>query len=301
MGRLCFAAALAGGLLLAGHGLAQEDLVFRSDVRLVRLLATVKNGQDQPVGGLDKADFAVIDSGVPQEIAAFERYTLQPLSISLLVDTSGSTAKELKGEISAATKFLRALTKDGNPLDALSFYSFNQDVTQQTGFTRSPARVEKLVDRLTSEAGTSLYDALTLASEPLARRDGRHVIIVVTDGGDTTSARTYQDALRALHAADAILFPIVITPIRNAAGRNVGGENALTTLAQSTGGRAFFPDAVASLEDTFGEILRDLRTQYLIAYYPRGLPAASSPFRRVRITLKKTDLRASTRDGYYEK
>ena len=164
--------------------IAQEDPIFRSDVKLVRLLATVKNAQGQVVGGLEKADFTLTDSGVPQEIAAFERYTSQPLSITLLVDTSGSTAKDLRAEISAATKFLRALTKDGNPMDALSFYSFNQDVTQQTGFTRTPSRVEKLVDRLVAEAGTSLYDALTLSSVPLSKRDGRHVVIVITDGGD---------------------------------------------------------------------------------------------------------------------
>jgi Ca-activated chloride channel homolog len=289
--------------LFAASGFAQNDAdpVFRSDVKLVRLITTVKNAQGQPVGGLTKSDFTVVDSGVPQEIAAFESYTAQPLSITLLVDTSGSTAKDLKAEISAVGKFLKALTKVGNPMDALSFYSFNQDVTQQTGFTRTPERVERLADRLLAEAGTSLYDALTLAAEPLSKRDGRHVAIVITDGGDTTSARTYQDALRSLHAADAILFPIVIVPIHNGAGRNTGGENALTTLAQSTGGRPFFPDAVVKLEDTFAQILRDLRTQYLIGYYPRGLPAAASPFRRVKLTLKRTDLQASTRDGYYER
>src|SRR5262249_19074190 len=152
------------------------------------------------------------------------------LSIALLVDTSGSTARELKNEITAATKFLRTLTKDGNEKDALAFYSFNHDVTQRTGYTRSSSRIEKLIEELVADAGTSLYDALTLASEPLSKREGRHVIILITDGGDTTSVRTYQDALRSLHAADAILFPIVITPIHSDAGRNVGGENALTTL-----------------------------------------------------------------------
>jgi Ca-activated chloride channel family protein len=304
MGRLSIAVALGAFALATGFSQAQApdnaEPAFRSDVRLVRLLATVKNAQGQPVGGLEKDDFTVTDSGVPQEIATFERYTAQPLSIALLVDTSGSTARELKGEITAATKFLQTLTKDGNEKDALSFYSFNHDVTQRTGYTRSSARIEKLIAELLSDAGTSMYDALTLACEPLSKREGRHVVILITDGGDTTSVRTYQDALRSLHAADAILFPIVITPIHSESGRNVGGENALTTLSQSTGGRSFFPDA-KRLEETFGEILRDLRTQYLIGYYPRKLPASTNPFRRVRVNVKRPDLQASTRDGYYER
>ncbi len=317
MGRFRAAAALlvfaAIGYRESAWAQGDADPVFRSDVRLVRLLATVKNAQGQAVGGLQKDDFAILDSGVPQEIAAFERYTAQPLSVALLVDTSGSTAKELKGEITAATKFLKALAKEGNPNDALSFYSFNQDVTQQTGYTRAASRIERLVERLVSDAGTSIYDALTLASEPLSTREGRHIIVLITDGGDTTSIRTYQDALRSLHASDAILFPIVVVPIHNGAGRNTGGENALTTLAQSTGGKTFLADSAASLEAAFTEILRDLRTQYLIGYYPRGLPSASTsttssvttssvPFRRVRLSLpKRADLQASTRDGYYEK
>ena len=160
MGPASLAAFLVAAVCFAQ---GNPDPVFRSDVRLVRLLTTVKNAQGQTIGGLQKDDFTVIDSGVPQEIAAFERYTAQPLSVALLVDTSGSTAKELKGEISAATKFLKALAKDGNPKDALSFYSFNHDVTQQTGYTRTASRIEKLINRLVSEAGTSIYDALTLA------------------------------------------------------------------------------------------------------------------------------------------
>jgi Ca-activated chloride channel homolog len=299
MGRFRIATWLLACAALFAQG--DADPVFRSDVRLVRLLTTVKNAQGQTIGGLQKDDFTVVDSGVPQEIAAFERYTAQPLSVALLVDTSGSTAKELKGEIAAASKFLKALAKDGNPKDALSFYSFNHDVTQQTGYTRVASSIAKLIDRLVSDAGTSIYDALTLASEPLASREGRHVVILITDGGDTTSIRTYQDALRSLHAADVVLFPIVVVPIRNGAGRNTGGENALTTLAQSTGGKPFLADSSAGLEDAFDEILRDLRTQYLIGYYPRALPASAAPFRRVQVKLKRADLQASTRDGYYER
>ena len=151
-----------------------------------------------------------------------------------------------------------------------------------------------------ADAGTSLYDAIYLSSSALRDRDGRHVIVVVTDGGDTTSAKKYPDALAAAQRADAVIYPIVVVPITNAAGRNIGGEHALETLAQSTGGRAFYPTRRRELDRTFADILRDLRTQYLIGYYPRGPPAGDGKFHRVRLELpQRPDLRISTRAGYY--
>ena len=88
-------------------------------------------------------------------------------------------------------------------------------------------------------------------------------------------------------------------PVSNDAGRNVGGENALTQISRSTGGRAFFPSAGPTLDQAFTDILRDLRTQYLVGYYPKNLPPAPDRFRRVSIALGRAGLRASTRDGYY--
>jgi Ca-activated chloride channel family protein len=299
--KAALAVSLAGLLGLACHAARAQEAVFRADVRLVRLLVTAKNEGGRPAGGLEQSNFTVFDSGVRQEIAVFERYTSQPLSIALLIDTSGSTAKDLKYEVTAAARFVRALVAGGNPADALSVYSFNHDVTLQTGFTRHPGRVERVLQQLRAEAGTSLYDAVTLAAEPLAAREGRKVVIVITDGGDTTSVRTYDDALRALHRADAVLYPIVVVPVANDAGRNTGGENALTSMARSTGGSVFFLAGFTALESAFTDILRDLRTQYLIGYYPRNLPPARSPFRRVSVQVDRPGLRAETRDGYYER
>ncbi|MCC7234914.1 MAG: VWA domain-containing protein [Bryobacterales bacterium] len=273
---------------------------FRSDVRLVRLLVTVKDGSDALVGTLGQDDFAVTDSGVGQTISIFERTTAQPLSISLLIDVSGSTAKDLKFETGAAARFLRAITREGNERDSLALYAFNDEVTLVVNFTRDARRIERGLKSLSASAGTSLYDALTLSSERLEGRDGRHVIIVISDGGDTTSRTDYHAALRSLHRADTVLYPVVVIPITSDAGRNIGGENALTQLARSTGGRAFFP-GVERLDETFTEILRDLRTQYLLAYYPKALPApADGGFRAVQVQVKPPGLRAISRGGYYE-
>ena len=123
--------------------------------------------------------------------------------------------------------------------------------------------------------------------------------MVVTDGGDTTSSKKFSDARAAAQRADAVFYPIVIVPISNPAGRNIGGEHALETLAESTGGRTFYP-TVEQLDRTFADILRELRTQYLIAYYPRGPLAGDGKFHTVRLELpQRPDLHISTRSGYY--
>ncbi len=290
-------AALA--IAAAASAPAQQQPVFRTDVRLVRLLATVRNLEGKLTGGLQKSDFTIHDNSVKQEIAIFERTTEQPLSIALLMDKSGSIAKDLKIALDSVKRFLQALFREGNRLDEISLFSFNWQVEQHIGFTRNIAEIEKRVQPIKAEAGTSLYDAIHFGARALATRAGRHVILVVTDGGDTTSALKYHDALEAAHRADAPIYSIVLMPITNDAGRNIGGENALTTLAQSTGGKVFTPTVGPELDRALSDILMDLRTQYLIAYYPKNIPPSKERFHRIRLELSRPDLRAVTRSGYY--
>ena len=287
-------------LFLGLATLSAQQPSFKVDVRLVRLLVTVKDAAGDLVGLLNGSDFTVQDDGVAQDIAVFEHQTAQPLSVALLIDASGSTAKDLRYETSSITKFLNALVQEGNPDDTVSLYAFNWQVTLLNSFTRRISRIEDNLKFLHPEGGTSLYDAVYLSSQQLHDREGRHVIVVVSDGGDTTSSKKYPDALDAAQKADAIFYPIVVIPITNDAGRNTGGEHALETLAASTGGRAFYPSVGESLDRAFAEILRDLRTQYLIGYYPRNVIAGDKHFHTVRLELpKRRDLRVSTRTGYY--
>jgi Ca-activated chloride channel family protein len=277
---------------------AQQEPVFRVDVQLVRLLATVKDVTGRPVGGLQKSDFTILDNGVKQEIAVFERHTAQPLSIAILLDISGSTAKEMKYQTEAVTRFLKALFGEGNPEDRASLFAFNWETRQVVRYSRNLMRFIEGMKGLKAEAGTGLYDAILLASEDIAERDGRHVLVVVTDGGDTVSATDYAKAMKSAHEADAVMYPILTMPIMSEAGRNVGGENALTTMSQTTGGRLFAP-GVNGLDHAFAEILRDLRTQYLIGYYPKNVPPSRDPFHRLTVTTVRSDLRVVTRTGYY--
>lgn len=287
---------------LAGLALAQDSTVIRVDVRLVRILATVKDQSGALVGSLEKSDFSVRDNGALQDIAVFERQTDQPLSVAILIDNSGSTAKDLKYETESVLRFLHALFREGNPQDAAALYSFNWEIVRQNGFTRNVATFDRSLRLLRGEAGTSLYDAILLASRDIQDRPGRKVLVVVTDGGDTISRADFQRATEAAQVADAVIYPILVVPIANQAGRNVGGENALTTFALRTGGKVFEPTLGKSLDQAFDQILRDLRTQYLIGYYPHDVPLTQDRFHalEVAVTGPRTEgLQVKARSGYY--
>jgi Ca-activated chloride channel family protein len=287
-------------VLLAASALlfAQDPPTFRADVRLVNVIATVRNQAGELVGTLQQGDFEIRDNGVLQEIRYFGRQTDQPLSVALLIDTSGSTAKDLGYETASAAKFLNALLSEGNPADRVALYSFNYDV-EEGGFTRNYASLERQLKMLKGETGTSLYDAIFFASRALESRQGRKAIVIMTDGGDTTSSRDLKTALKAAQMADAVLYPIVVLPITNPAGRNTGGENALQFMAEGTGGRTFYPSINAQLDKAFTDVIRELRTQYVLGFYPRQTPLTKDPFHKLEVRLKSPELRVSARNGYY--
>jgi Ca-activated chloride channel family protein len=286
--------------LLAFLALQAQEVVFRVDVRLVHVLATVKDPSGELVGTLTKEDFTVLDNGVKQKLEVFERQTEQPLSVALLIDTSLSTAKDFRYETESVSRFLRAVFREGNPRDSVALYSFSYNVTRLSGFTRDRERMEERLRGLSPDSSSSLYDAIYLVAQDLEMRDGRRVMILVTDGGDTTSSKNFQQALEAAQRADAVLYTVLVVPITNDAGRNVGGENALAMLAAGTAGRVFTPSAGPAVEAAFSDILRDLRTQYYLGYYPHNVPPSRDRFHRLEVGVKNPDLRVFARSGYYE-
>jgi Ca-activated chloride channel homolog len=285
-------------LWLALPGRAQEP-VIRVNVRLVRMLVTVKDANGQLIGSLNKNDFTVFDNGVKQDISVFERQTEQPLSVAMLVDTSGSTRIDLRYELDSVSKFLKALIVEGNPRDTVALYGFNWQVTLINNYTRRFALLDQRLKMLKPEGSTSLYDAIYLASRELTYREGRHVMVLITDGGDTASTKDFHQALEAAQLSDTVLYPVLVVPITNDAGRNVGGEHALTTLAAGTGGRVFAPNVGAELDRVFEEILRELRTQYMIGYYPKNVPLTTDRFHVLKVNVSGRNLRVVTRSGYY--
>lgn len=290
--------ALIGASLAAISGsavLAQ----FRDTVTQVHVIASVKNLKGELVGTLQMSDFTILDNGVPQEIRVFERQSSQPLSIALLIDVSGSTAKDLKYETDSATKFLHALLTEGNPEDAVGLFTFDSDFNEVRHFTHNYVSLEKALQFLHGSGGTSLYDAIYLGAHDLEDRSGRKVLVVISDGGNTTSTMDIQKCLKAAQFADAVIYPVVVVPITNPAGRNTGGEHSLIFMAEGTGGRTFFPGVGKELDQAFTDILAELRTQYFLGYYPKDVPLTKNPFHKLEVKVNRPDLRVSARNGYY--
>lgn len=282
-----------------------EPPTFKVDVKLVNVYVTVVDASGAPVGGLVKENFQLSEDGIPQEIRVFAKESELPLSIVLALDASLSTRKELKLEIASARRFVRSIMR---PQDALSLYQFSERVDELLPFTADVRAIERALDRVRVGAATALYDAVYLGSEALAARQGRKVLVVITDGGDTFSQVDYHEALRAAQQSEAIVYSIVVVPIAASAGRNTGGEHALIQMSNDTGGKHYYATSTSELDKVFQQISDQLRTQYLLAYYPKPR-LSDSTFRRIGVRLAAAPggppaeelpgLRARHRTGYY--
>jgi Ca-activated chloride channel family protein len=264
------------------------------------VFTTVTDSHGAPIGSLTKEDFRVLEDNIPQTISVFDRESEMPLSIALEVDTSLSTMSDFKLEVTSAKKFVHSIMR---PVDHLAVFQVSEVIDEVTTFTSDVKRIDRGIESLQIGAGTSLYDAIFLGSEALIGRDGRKVLVLITDGGDTTSKADYQSALRRAQQAEAIVYSIIVVPIAADAGRNLGGEHALIQISKDTGGKHYYAESVAQLDRAFRQISEDLRTQYLLAYYP-SRQTSDSPFRRIEVQVTKKDPDVVTyqvrhRAGYY--
>ena len=243
---------------------AQSAPPIHVDVRLVNVFVNVTDAAGAPVPGLTQDDFALTEDGHPQKITYFERDTGMPLSIVLAIDTSGSTHKDLSLEKGAAHNFVHALMR---PVDQLDLMDFNSDVREVVPFTNSAHRVDAGLENLSIGPATALYDAVYLASQLLAPRRGRKVLVIISDGGNTVKGVDYAQALEQARRGEVMIYSIIDLPVVADAGRETGGEHALITLSQETGGKYYYADE-GNLDKAFRQVSEDLRTQYLIGYYP---------------------------------
>lgn len=276
-----------------------DDTTFKVNVKLVNVFVTVTDAQGSPVGSLTKDNFQLLEDGHPQKISVFSKESALPLSIVLDIDASLSTRKDLPLEINSARRFAHAILR---PQDALSVYGFSEVVDEALPFTSDLKAIDRGVERIHLGSATALYDAIYVGAEALENRQGRKVMVVITDGGDTVSKTDYQDALRAAQISEAIVYSIIVVPIEASAGRDTGGEHALIQLSSDTGGKYFYATTVPQLDAAFQKISDELRTQYLLAYYPAER-LADSDFRRIEVKLNGVPDAAqySTRHraGYY--
>ncbi len=288
------ALALAILLIPTPSALPQETTV-RVTVRLVNIIASVRDTRGELTKTLTRDDFDILDEGQPQKISVFNTESELPLSIVLLIDASLSTARELKFEQGSAVRFVRSILRRQ---DRISLFAFTNEVYQLVRFTNDAGRIERGLREIRPEGGTSMYDAVLLASEELRREKGRKVIILVTDGGDTTSTTEFHGALRAAQEADAVIYSIVVLPIKNDSFRDIGGEHALYLLAEGTGGRSYTPEITGNLDRVFKMIEDELRTQYVLAYYAPSSTTAGG-YRHVEVRVKKPGFTVQARKGYY--
>ena len=282
----------------AGASQGPESTV-KVDVKLVNVFVTVTDEHGAPLANLKKDDFHLLEDGKEQKIAVFDRESALPLSIVLAIDTSLSTRKDLPLELTSARRFSHAILR---PVDAISIYGFNEIVNEVLPFTADLKRIDRSIDRLRLGAATALYDALYLGAQALEPRQGRKVIVVITDGGDTVSKVDYKEALRAAEEAEALVYSIIVVPVEASAGRDTGGEHALIQISTDTGGKYYYASSLPQLDDAFKQISDELRTQYLLAYYPLQR-YSDSDFRRIQVNVRgaqdNSRLWVRHRAGYY--
>ncbi len=284
---------------------AAQQPTLRVNVNLVNVLVSVTDGSGAPVSGLTRGDFALAEDGRPQRIAVFERSADLPLNLILAIDTSGSVRKDMTAETRAAGQFARALLgpQDGMSQDQMSLFEFSSQVRELVPFTNQMSRIDHGLQRLRPGSATALYDTIRQASGRLRGLQGRKVLVLVSDGDNTAGEATYAQALQQAQRDNVMIYALIDVPIAASAGRDLGGEHALIALAAETGGRSFYESA-GGLDEAFRRVGDDLRTQYLLGYYPADQRPGEA-FHRIQVTVATVpgsaspNLQIRHRPGYY--
>ncbi|MEO7029349.1 MAG: VWA domain-containing protein [Acidobacteriaceae bacterium] len=274
--------------------------------RLVPVSMNVVDEQGAPVVGLTVDDFEMFEDGKAQKIAVFDKEATTPLSIVLAIDASESVFSDERLEREAAKKFVKSILR---PQDEVDLMDFADNVREIVPFTNDAGRIAAGLGQMLRGEATAVYDAIYLASERLrgTRAEGgrRRVIVMITDGDDTTHHGSYGSALEEAQRAGAMIYALIIVPIEADAGRNTGGEHALIQMANDTGGKYYYVSDRKDLGPAFQHVSDDLRTQYTLGYYAPQKGGDREGFRRIEIRLKDAGLRERCRlryrTGYYGK
>jgi VWFA-related protein len=294
-------AAFAGRLARA----QDQEPVFSSDVRVVNLLAAVRDKKGEIVRDLTKDDFSLLENGRPQMIRYFSRESDLPLTLGLMVDTSMSQQRVLDAERGASFRFIDQVLRENK--DQVFIVQFDGTVRTAQSLTSSRAKLENsltYVDTPTRNQlrsglgdGTLLYDAVISASEEFMKsRTGRKALIVLSDGVDNYSEATLADSIEAAHRADTLVYSILFSDSGFPDGRD--GKGVLARLAKETGGEIYEVSKKLSIDRIFDLIQEDLRSQYSLGYVSDRPPTVSE-FRKIQLTVKRPGLLVQSRDRYW--
>jgi VWFA-related protein len=280
---------------------ARQRSTFRGGVDLVSLSVTVTGPGGRYVTDLEAADFSILEDGKQQELSFFER-ARTPLAVSLLLDSSTSMYNVLPMAQQAASEFVERL----RPGDLAQVVDFDRRVQVIQPFTDDRETLKRAIRRVVARGSTSMFNAIYIAlrelgglPKPAGEQIRRDVIVVLSDGEDTSSLVTFDHALDGAKRSPTVIYTIGLglglggVPMRRGATHP---EFALRTLAQDTGGRMFLPKTASELSGIYGEIADELASQYVLGYVSNG---ARPGWRAISIRLGRPDLRARARTGYF--
>ena len=277
---------------------AAEDRTLSVNVNLVDVLFTVADKKGKFITNLKKENFKVLEDDKPQTITNFSSETDLPLTIALLVDTSGSIRDKLRFEQEAAIEFFYSTLHRGK--DKALIISFDSGVDLLQDFTDDPEVLANAVRKIRSGGGTSLYDAVYLAvNQKLAGQTGRLVLILISDGDDNSSRLSMTETLEEAQKKNVALYAISTNTSAFFGSREQErGDKTLKRFSEETGGKPFFPFKVQDLAVSFQDISEELRSQYRLAYTPTN-NRADGTFRKIRIDASDKRYNVKARSGYY--
>jgi Ca-activated chloride channel homolog len=301
--RVCrrFACALALLLAAGARPSAQQVPVFRAGVDLVNVTATVVDRKGQLVGGLQADDFEVFEDGQKQAVRYFATGDARDaaggdMHLGLLLDVSESMGEDIKFTRTAAIKFLNTL------VDAVdvTVVDFDTEVrAARYGQNDFPRLIERI--RLQKTAGmTALYDAIGVYLDGASGQDGRKIMLLYTDGGDTGSSIRFGELLDLLRASDVTVYTIGELEHQSSSGRD-RARAILQSISETTGGQAFFPSSVKDLDLAYGKVLAEIRAQYTMGYLSTN-DRPDGSWRKVEVRIARKDgkdLRIRSRKGYF--
>jgi VWFA-related protein len=306
---LCFAPLLAQNPALSGQAAvpnAAESSATESDdatriildVTRVNILFTVTDKKGRFVTDLGKNDFDIIENKKPQAIQQFTAESDLPLRLAVLVDTSNSIRDQFRFEQQAAIRFIQSVLRPRE--DRIMLVSFDSTAELVSDLTDDMKKLEAGIQSMRPGGGTSLYDAIYFAAKEKLMADQprdkfRRAMIVISDGQDTESRMTRDQALEMAQKADVVIYAISTNIKRD----DLDGDKVLRYLADETGGQAFFPFKVEDLDQSFENIANELRHQYNIFYRPEPL-RTDGLYHPVTVkTRARKDLVVRARKGYY--
>jgi VWFA-related protein len=296
--RLTFVVVLLSvGLLI---GLSAQQPSFRAGVDIVSLNVTVTDAASHYITDLEEGDFLVFEDGIKQNVTFFSRRQ-SPIALSLLLDSSASMEEHLPVLQTAASNFVHKLKSN----DIAQVIDFDSRVEIRQGFTGNQGELDTAISQLAAGGSTSLHNAIYIALKELRKVRAvneedvrRQALIVFSDGEDTSSLVSFDEVLDLAKRSETSIYTIALRGADVQAKGFREAEFVMRTLAQETGGRAFFPAKIDDLNGVYSQIADELASQYTIGYTSAN-PRRDGAWRRIVVQVSRPNVTPRTKKGYY--